>query len=177
MNSLTLYLAHPISGMTLEEVSGYYKEKRLELKNCVPHLKVLMPVMANQKVRTDLECRENGTNNPLGTNHHIIERDRWMVKQSDIVFVNLMSATERVSIGSMMELAWAHDNGIHTIVAMGPDNTHRHGFVMEAADTVFDNSEDALEYIKQLTSEIIYGHFFESYTVDMHKIHRKVLGS
>lgn len=104
---------------------------------------------AKEYLRTDVELRSHGYGHPLSSNHHIIERDRWMIKQSSVVYVNLMKAQE-ASIGCMMELAWAHDHGVYTVVTMPEESIHRHAFVLEAADLVLDNHEEAIEYIARL---------------------------
>jgi hypothetical protein len=72
-----------------------------------------------------------------------------MVHQSDVVYVNLLK-TVAPSIGCIMELAWAHDLGKHTVVVMQKDNPHRHAFVLEAADVVFEEERDALRYLMKL---------------------------
>jgi hypothetical protein len=70
-----------------------------------------------------------------------------MVKKVDIVLVDL-SNIKNVSIGCCMELAWAQDNDKHTIVVMEKSNIHMHAFVLEAADIVFEQLEEALEYLQ-----------------------------
>ena len=144
---LTIYCAHPISGLGFEEVSDYYKRIADFLSSA--GYEVLHPLVSKNILRNSSKFRAFDYRHPVSTNHAIIERDRWMVAQSDIVYVNLVRSKE-VSIGSCMELAWAHDKGKHTIVAMDKRNIHRHAFVLEAADIVFEKEEEAEIYLKKL---------------------------
>lgn len=113
---MKIYLARPISGRSYDEVTTYYKKLTESLQYA--GYEVLCPMNGKTHLRTELEFKAHGyTNNPTSTNHAIIERDRWMVNQADVVYANLQGSTH-VSIGTCMELAWAHDKGKHTIVAM-----------------------------------------------------------
>ena len=144
---MDIYLARPINGYSYLEVMDWYKKTRGELEYFYT---ILSPMSNKEALRTETKFRAHGyDNNPVSTNHAIIERDRWMVSRADVVFMDL-SNTAEVSIGCMMELAWAHQIGKHTIVVMSEDNIHQHAFVLEAADIVFTTYEDAIWYLQEL---------------------------
>jgi nucleoside 2-deoxyribosyltransferase len=148
MKNLNIYIVHPISGCTGEEVVKYYDDMIEVLKDF--GYNTFSPMTGKRQMRTELEFKATGYDNcPITSNHAIIERDRWMVSKADVVFANLTKAG-RVSIGSCFELAWAHDKGKHTVVVMEEKNIHRHAFVIESADIVFTTEEDALAYLKEL---------------------------
>jgi len=150
MKELTVYCVHPISGMSADQVFNYYDNIRKTLEECY---NVLIPMFGKSSLRTELEFRAEGyTDNPLTTNHAIFGRDRWMVEQADVIYANLLG-TKRVSIGSMMELAWASMMNKHVVLVMEEENVHRHAFVLEAADIVYDNVEDALDYLRELSGK------------------------
>jgi nucleoside 2-deoxyribosyltransferase len=77
-----------------------------------------------------------------------------MVRNCDIILTDLTGMT-RNSIGCCMEMAWASLLGKHSIVVMEKENPHRHAFVLEAADIVFETLEEAIEYLKLLVNESI----------------------
>ena len=146
-----IYLAGPISGQGYEGVVGRYKE----LIEGLDDYDVLCPMQGKQYLRTELEFKAHGYNqHPASTNHGIIERDHWMVSQADVVLADLTPAGGRVSIGTMMELAWAYHLGKHTIVVMEEGNIHQHAFVLEAADMIFTALDDALSYLHDLAGEL-----------------------
>lgn len=77
-----------------------------------------------------------------------------MVQNSQVIFVNLIDTT-MVSIGSIMELAWADLLGIHSVVVLQEHNIHRHPFVVDCADIVFPAEEEALVYLEKLALGIV----------------------
>jgi nucleoside 2-deoxyribosyltransferase len=144
--SLKIYCCYPMTGLSYDQVIEYYTDMDQILSNM--GFKVLQPMTGKEKLESEVELKAHGyTGNPIITDHAIIERDRWMVLQSDILLVNLLDAKERVSIGSCMELAWGHDHGKHTIVLMQSDNIHQHAFVKESADILFESEKDAFDYL------------------------------
>jgi len=144
--TMRLYLARPITGCSYGGVASYYALMKAQLEG---QFRVLSPMTAKGFLRTEKRFKAEYNDHPVSTNHAIIERDRWMVKRADVLYANLVGSQD-VSIGTVMELAWGHDNGIHTIIAMEKDNPHYHAFVLEAGDIVFESHEEALAYLKEL---------------------------
>lgn len=148
MDKRTIYCVHPINGLSFKDVTDYYTYAVAYLQNC--GYDVLYPLVARGECNRDMTFRATGSEKvPCATNHAIYERDRWMVQQSDIVFADLTGA-KRISIGSVMELAWASYLGKHTVVAMEKTNIHRHAFTLEAADIIFETGAEALTYLQEL---------------------------
>jgi nucleoside 2-deoxyribosyltransferase len=110
---------------------------------------LLSPMTGKAYLRCEPEFKAEGYFQPASTNHAIFERDMWMVSQTDIVLVDLTDA-RAVSIGCTMELAVAAWLRKHTILIIEKDNPHRHAFVLEAADIIFETREDALNYLDEL---------------------------
>lgn len=147
---LTIYCVHPISGLTPDEVFAYYNGIRDKLSKFYD---VLIPMTGKSSLRCAKEFRAQGHDeSPIAGNHAIFERDRWMVQKSDVIYANLMGATTRVSIGSMFELAWASILGKYVVLAMDKESIHRHAFVLEAADVVFNSAEEAEAYLEVFAS-------------------------
>lgn len=145
---MKIYIAGSISGQSGEDVVSYFKNTKSRLIGM--GFEVFSPMTGKGFFRNEIKFKASGYNNPVSTNHAIIERDHWMVSTVDIVYCNLTMA-KNVSIGSMMELAWAHHMGKHTVLAMQADNIHQHAFVIEAADIIFESHEDAIEYLSKLS--------------------------
>jgi nucleoside 2-deoxyribosyltransferase len=136
---MKIYLVHQISGLTKKQVSDYYEDL---IKYC-KHLGyiVLFP----------MDLRES--NSPATGNHTIFQTDRWFVQSADVVYASFVGCT-RISIGSMMELAWASFLGKHVVVAMESQNPHHHAFVLEAASVVFGTEKEAKTHLKTLIKGI-----------------------
>lgn len=145
---MKIYLAGSISGQSGETVISYFTLTASFLQEL--GFEVIHPMIAKGYFRNEPKFKAEGyLDKQMSTNHAIIERDCWMVRQCDILYCNLTMA-DIVSIGSCMELAWGHILGKHTVVAMQPDNIHRHAFVMEAADVIFENHQESLNYLLEL---------------------------
>lgn len=145
--NMILYLAHPITGLSYDEVMDYYNVTESKLRYM--GYETLCPMRGKQYLRNEREFRSDGYQHPVSTNHAIVERDAWMLAQSDIVLCDL-TGTESISIGCTMELAWAYWLRKHTILVLSGDNPHRHAFVLECADIVFETMQDALVYLSDL---------------------------
>jgi nucleoside 2-deoxyribosyltransferase len=144
---MKIYLAHPISGLSYDTVHDYYANLSILLSE---FFYVFHPMTAKGYLRNEIEFRATGYNHmPVSTNHAIVERDNWMISQSDIVLVDLTGA-KAVSIGCIMELAWAHLMRKHSVVVMDEHKIHNHAFVLECADVVFSSLDEAIEYLKKL---------------------------
>lgn len=143
---MKLYLAGKISGYSYDEVVG-----RIETQKALLWMyEVLSPMTGKEALRNELEFKAKDYNlAPVATNHAIFERDKWMVSSCDVVLADL-TETNRVSIGTVMELAWASLLGKHTVVVMEQENIHRHAFVLEAADIVFESPDEAVQYLQVL---------------------------
>lgn len=149
---MKIYLAGPISGKGYAEVVSIYKGK-IDLLTSYGY-DVLCPMTGKAHLKNEVNFVESGYTYPTSTNHAIFERDNWMISQSDVVLADLSNSGDRVSIGTMMELAWASAYRKHTVVVMQSDNVHRHAFVLESADIVFINLEDAFAYLFHLAKGI-----------------------
>ena len=146
---MKIYLAHPITGLTYDQVMDYYLPTVEQLR--AAGWEVLYPMLGKEYLRT-----EKGPLKPAGfnvgafsTDHAIVQRDRWMVQQADVVYANL-SGVDKVSIGTVSELAWASIIGKYVVLVMEAGNVHHHAFVLEAAGVILPTHEDALAYLTRL---------------------------
>ncbi len=144
---MKIYMVHPISGLTADQVFDYYQTNQALLESY--GYDVLTPMYGKKQLRCEKEFRAADYKLPCTTNHAIFDRDHWMVEQADILFANL-SAAKQVSIGSMMELAWGKHLHKHIVLVMPEENVHRHAFVLEAASVIFTTHEEAMDYLEQL---------------------------
>ena len=140
---LKIYFAGPISGKSGDDVFGYYRSIEKEFAGLAT---VLSPMTGKAELRFEKSYDPKGYDSPVATDHAIVERDLWMVKQADVVFANLYRSAW-VSIGTISELAWAHQLGKHTVLAMEDENVHEHAFVLQMADIRFKQPREARDYL------------------------------
>jgi nucleoside 2-deoxyribosyltransferase len=147
---MKIYVARPFTGYSGAELLDYYDK----MKNLLVGLEVLSPMTGKEFLGDDVKLKAHGFENPVATNHAIFERDQWMVRRADIVLVDLSDGDEEaVSIGCVMELAWASLLGKHTVVVMSETSPHYHAFVLEAADIIFPTIEKAIDYFRGESEE------------------------
>jgi hypothetical protein len=88
----------------LRTISSEYAEVQIRLGGKV---KCLSPLRGKEFLKQERELKGSYAMYPLSTDKGITFRDHWHVKRCDLVLANLAGAT-RVSIGTVMEIAWAH---------------------------------------------------------------------
>lgn len=79
----------------------------------------------------------------------ILQRDHWDCKTADAILCNLLNVN-RVSIGSVMEIAWAHAYGIPLVLVTNEGNIHRHGLITESTGWITDNLDTGIQMIKNI---------------------------
>jgi len=144
---LKIYCARPITGCTYSEVVEYYRSISKRLSNA--HYRVLLPMVAKGYLEGGDVLKGCGYSIPACTDRAIKKRDRWMVGTCDVLFANLIGSN-RVSIGTTMELAWGDELRKHVVVATEPGNVHQHAFITECADIILEDEESALQYLETL---------------------------
>jgi nucleoside 2-deoxyribosyltransferase len=144
MKNLKIYLAHPINGLTPDEVFDYYtkaEESFLAMGYTVFH-----PMTGKEHLRCEERFRAVGYDHPVTSNHAIHQRDLWMVKQADVVYCNLMNVS-KVSIGCVSELTAGYIWRKHNVVAMESGSVHEHAFVLEALSVRWYSEVEAEQYL------------------------------
>lgn len=149
---MKIYLARSISGLSYAEVMEEYGKTIAKLG---AYYEILNPMTAKGHLKSEVEFASYGKyTHPVSVGHAIYERDKWMVQSCDVLFADL-SGTTKVSIGVMMELAWAALLGKHTVLILPEENIHTHTFVRESADIVFSEYDEAIDYLLTLARSIV----------------------
>jgi nucleoside 2-deoxyribosyltransferase len=148
---MKIYIAGSISGQSPDEVECYFSGTKWMFENW--GYTVFHPMIGKGQLRTEKIYRAKDYRHPVATNRAIVGRDRWMVEQADVIFMDLSSSTH-ASIGCMFELAWANEFNKHVVLVLPENNIHQHAFVLQAADIIFENESEALSYLKSLIKDI-----------------------
>jgi len=144
---MKIYLARSISGQTYKNVVAYYQKTTKQLQRA--GYDVMHPMTGKGILRNERQFKSVGYDHPCSTNHAIFARDKWMVLQSNVVYVNLCN-TEIVSIGSVAEAAIANTSNKHIVIAMEDGNIHHHAFILEMASVIWKTHEEAMTYLLKL---------------------------
>ena len=154
-----VYLAGPITGLSYGDSTDWRNEMGKRLADF--GITGISPLRAKDYLAKEqtLQLSYDGAHDihslapVLSGARGITTRDRWDCHRCDVVFLNLLGAT-KVSIGTMMELAWADASRIPTVVAMeSSGNVHDHPMVNECTGFRVTSLEDAVVVIRALLGE------------------------
>lgn len=151
-----IYLAGPLTGLPINESYTLFSTRQKELEEV--GFEVLNPFSAKAHLLTEEEgevLEATGYNDPISNDRAVLHRDFWMVSRADIFLADFSRAVDRVSIGTVAEIAWAYKNQNPStmIILTGMDaenHVMRHCFITEMATHIFPNYSDAVHYLKQL---------------------------
>lgn len=129
----TVYLAGPISGLTFDVAQDW----RTTAQNFLAGrgVKGLSPLRDKEYLRAvgelSPQCGKEGKAGVLSLPRSIMTRDFYDCTTCDVVLVNLLGA-QRVSIGTVMEIAWAYQCRTPVVLVMDANNVHEHAMINEA---------------------------------------------
>lgn len=150
----TVYLAGPIAGHSYLGATEWRDNVIADL--AAVGIKGLSPMRAKdylKNVESDVgfsaTCEEYGALSPLSGPRGIMTRDRFDATRCDVLLVNLIGA-QKVSVGTVMEIAWADLVRTPIVVAMEPGNPHEHAMVNEAIGFRCGSLDEALHVVKAI---------------------------
>ena len=141
---MRVYLAGPISGTSYGDSTEW---RRIATLGIYPH-QAVSPMRGKTYLSSE-DAIADSYDTPLSCSKGIITRDRWDVMRCDILLANVLGA-RKVSIGTMMELAWADAFRKPVVLVMEEGNPHDHAFVREIAGFWLADLDAAVDIVKQL---------------------------
>lgn len=150
----TVYLAGPIAGLGYAAAVDWRDDVIAQL--AADDIKGLSPMRAKEylkHVERDVgfsaTCEEYGHLSPMSSPRGIMTRDRYDATRCDVLLVNLIGAA-RVSVGTVMEIAWADLCRTPIVVAMEPGNVHEHAMVNEAIGFRCGTLDEAVHIVRSI---------------------------
>ena len=156
MRKPSVYLAGPITGLSYEDSIGW-REQAIEALS--PDIDAFSPMRAKSYLRGTVQIGMSYESIPLSSQRGIMCRDFFDCTQRDLLLVNFKGA-KNVSIGTVMEVAWAYGARKPIVAVMEPTvqadniadrgNPHNHAMVMEAIPFVVPTMDEALFIIRAM---------------------------
>lgn len=140
MREFLLYCAGPITGVSYSESTDWRKYVASKLP---PHIKAVSPMRGQEYLNSEESVRDSYEEHPMSSQKGITFRNRMDVMRCDMVLVNFLGA-KKVSIGSVMEVAWADAWRKPIIVVMGKNNVHSHSILREASNFIVESLDEAI---------------------------------
>ncbi len=143
-----LYLAGPISGLTHAECVGWRNEAAAKLE---PHgITCFSPMRGKDYLSAEERIEQSYPEHALSTDRGIMTRDHTDVITADALLENL-PGVKRITVGTVMELAWAWDRHIPVVVMMEREgNPHDHPMVREAIGWRVETLDEAVHCVKSI---------------------------
>lgn len=142
-----VYLAGPISGLSYDESCNWRQQVIDRLPDGIGGLS---PMRAKSYLSTESSIGDQYPDWPLSTQRGIYARDIFDCHRADVVLVNLLGA-EKVSIGTVMEIAWAANNNVPVVLVMEKEgNIHDHAMIREACPFRTDDLNEAIDLVSAI---------------------------
>lgn len=136
----SVYTAGPISGLSYDASEAWRDEFRAIVE---PRIRCFSPLRCKQFLRQQGVIEQSYAGlSPLATDRGIMTRDHFDCSRADAIVCNL-SGVNRVSIGTVMECAWAFAYRKPLILVMEPGNVHDHPMLREATGFQVETVEEA----------------------------------
>ncbi len=140
----TVYLAGPVTGCSYKECTDWRQYAMARLAES--GITGLNPMRCKEALAKEIKIADS-YDNYLSCPRGIMTRDYWDCTRCDVVLVNLLHARS-VSIGSVMEIAWAFNHRIPIVLVMENENIHEHSMINEAAGFRAGCLDEAIAIIK-----------------------------
>jgi hypothetical protein len=153
MSRPSAYLAGPITGLPWDLITGWRNYVKQEF--ALVDIDAFSPLRGKLYLANETSISDSYDNHVMSTQRGILARDHFDATHRDLLFVNLLE-TERVSIGTVMEIAWAHEAGVPIVLALternanGTKNPHDHSMIREACPLMVPTLKEAIEISKHM---------------------------
>jgi nucleoside 2-deoxyribosyltransferase len=150
-----VYLAGPITGLNYKGCTDWREEVKKVLAEA--GIRGISPMRGKEYLDglgalsgTGEEYADLGV---MSTPRGVMTRDHWDCTRCDVVLVNLLGS-DRVSIGTVMEIAWAFmgKRPVICVIEDGNENVHSHMMIFEAIGYRVTSLDQAMHIIKAMFS-------------------------
>jgi len=152
MKKFLLYCAGPITGISYGKSTNWRKHVAAKLPD---YITAVSPMRGKSYLEAEKNIADSYEKHVLSSQKGITCRDRMDVMRCDMLLVNfLYLATNKISIGSVMEIAWADAFRKPIVVAMKKDNLHNHAMIREVSGFIVPNLDKAIQVAIAVLSPI-----------------------
>ena len=143
-----IYLAGPITGCSYDGCTTWRDRFEEELNS--EEVQALSPMRGKDYLAHTGVIAHDYPDKVMSCQRGIMVRDHFDTKRATILVVNLLGA-KKVSIGTMMEMAWAWDSGIPIVCMMeATGNPHDHPMLRETIGFRVETEEEAIHIVSTI---------------------------
>lgn len=138
-DKLKVYLVGPITGYSFDVVTKWRKEF---CANPPQDMVGIDPLRRRPELATSTVIAGEYPTHRLMSKDGILAQNKFDVMRSNATLANFIGA-DRLSLGSVIELAWAFYAWKHIVVVMGKENPHDYPCVRSCANVVVETMDEA----------------------------------
>jgi hypothetical protein len=158
MTKPSIYLAGPITGLSYTAIVGWRNEVTAAF---APDIDCFSPLRGKEYLANETSTKDQYNEYIMSSQRGILVRDHYDATRRSLLFVNLLHAL-RVSVGTVMEIAWAHEARVPIVLCMddevldeagtktGQKNPHDHSMIREACPLRVNTLEEGIHVAKHL---------------------------
>lgn len=134
-----VYLSGPMIGYPYKEITDWRKEAERALNT--------------ERTRCLAPTRSFSENNiPYETDRWINRRDFFDCTRADCLLVNFLGM-KHISIGTVMEIAWAYQKHIPVICICEPGGPQKHPMLQDSITQEVRTLSEGIKFVRELLSE------------------------
>jgi hypothetical protein len=145
MNKPLVYTIGPITGCSYGNSTDW---RDYAAKNIDPQIEILSPMRHKEYLSKESSIAAAYESHVMSCARGITTRDRMDCMRSNMVIANFLGAT-KVSIGSVMEVAWADSARIPIVLVIDKDNLHEHPMISECAGFIVTTLKEGLTVLER----------------------------
>lgn len=150
MKQFKVYLAGPITGESWQEANEWREDFKRQFESNYPQLIGYSPLRHKTYLQNETKIHHSYEDTVFSSQRGIFARDLNDVLTADLVFVNLLN-TKIISVGTVMEIAWAQGFNIPRIVVMEKENNiHEHPMIREACPFRVETLDEGFDLIAKI---------------------------
>lgn len=151
MKKPSIYLSGPIAGTDFYGCTSWrrYVSNQLSEFKCLDPMRGKSYLKDAGPITDDVTKNTEGYKDYLASDQAIMTRDSWDTFNCDAIFVNFLDV-KKVSIGTVMEIAWAWQRRAPIIMCMKKDNLHDHPMIRAASPFVVSDLDSGIKLLKTL---------------------------
>ncbi len=134
-----VYLSGPMGNCTFDEMNGWRAEAAAKLDS--PTLKCILPTRSF-----------TAEGPPVETDKWINRRDYFDCVRARCLLVNFKGMKD-LSIGTIMEIAWAYQKQIHIVCITEPGGPQKHPMLADSITHEVNTLDEGIAAVKELLSE------------------------
>jgi nucleoside 2-deoxyribosyltransferase len=149
---MRVYLSGPITGLKKSNIEGWRQRVSSLLP---PGVQIIDPARSDYNEAIAFQKHENISDAMERLRHgrFIVDRNKNLIRNCDVVLANFLGVKTRVSIGSVGELHWADAFGIPIVVVRDKHgNVHDHAMLNAIASEICFDLDAACQTIAKMVS-------------------------